>query len=53
MTGLFLCLLQYEGRRSAQLLGGTLTIDPTYTTGCRFVITLPENKQIGLKKVIS
>ena len=35
-------------RRSAQLLGGTLTIDPTYTTGCRFVITLPENKQIGL-----
>ena len=40
-------------RRSAQLLGGTLTIDPTYTTGCRFVITLPENKQIGLKKVIS
>ena len=28
MTGLFLCLLQYEGRRSAQLLGGTLTIDP-------------------------
>ena len=32
-------------RRSAQLLGGTLTIDPTYTTGCRFVITLPENKQ--------
>ena len=31
-------------RRSAQLLGGTLTIDPTYTTGCRFVITLPENK---------
>ena len=28
-------------RRSAQLLGGTLTIDPTYTTGCRFVITLP------------
>ena len=29
-------------RRSAQLLGGTLTIDPTYTTGCRFVITLPE-----------
>ena len=40
-------------RRSAQLLGGTLTIDPTYTTGCRFVITLPENKQIGFKKVIS
>ncbi len=40
-------------RRSAQLLGGTLTIDPTYTIGCRFVITLPENKQIGLKKVIS
>ena len=40
-------------RRSAQLLGGTLTIDPTYTTGCRFVITLPENKQIGVKKVIS
>ena len=40
-------------RRSAQLLGGTLTIDPTYTTGCRFVIALPENKQIGLKKVIS
>ena len=39
-------------RRSAQLLGGTLTIDPTYTTGCRFVITLPENKQIGFKKVI-
>ena len=35
-------------RRSAQLLGGTLTIDPTYTTGCRFVISLPENKQIGL-----
>ena len=32
-------------RRSAQLLGGTLTIDPTYTTGCRFVITLPENNQ--------
>ena len=28
-------------RRSAQLLGGTLTIDPTYTTGCRFVVTLP------------
>ena len=28
-------------RRSAQLLGGTLTIDPDYTTGCRFVITLP------------
>ena len=27
-------------RRSAQLLGGTLTIDPTYTTGCRFVVTL-------------
>ena len=40
-------------RRSAQLLGGTLTIDPTYTTGCRFVITLPEDKQIGFKKVIS
>ena len=40
-------------RRSAQLLGGTLTIDPTYTTGCRFVITQPENKQIGFKKVIS
>ena len=40
-------------RRSAQLLGGTLTIDPTYTTGCRFVITLPENKQIGFKKVLS
>ena len=40
-------------RRSAQLLGGTLTIDPTYTTGSRFVITLPENKQIGFKKVIS
>ena len=38
-------------RRSAQLLGGTLTIDPTYTTGCRFVITLPENKQIGFKKL--
>ena len=35
-------------RRSAQLLGGTLTIDPTYTTGCRFVISLPESKQIGL-----
>lgn len=28
-------------RRSAELLGGTLTIDPDYTTGCRFVITLP------------
>jgi signal transduction histidine kinase len=28
-------------RRSAQLLGGTLTIDPTYTSGCRFVVTLP------------
>jgi signal transduction histidine kinase len=27
-------------RRSAQLLGGTLTIDPTYTKGCRFVVTL-------------
>ena len=40
-------------RRSAQLLGGTLTIDPTYTKGCRFVITLPENKQIDFKKVIS
>jgi len=26
--------------RSAQLLGGTLTIDPTYTSGCRFVVTL-------------
>ena len=35
-------------RRSAQLLGGTLTIDPTYTTGCRFVITLPENKHSKL-----
>ena len=32
-------------RRSAQLLGGTLTIDPTYTTGCRFVITLPERNR--------
>lgn len=28
-------------RRSAQLLGGTLTIDPTYSTGCRFVVSLP------------
>ena len=28
-------------RRSAQLLGGTLTIDPTYTTGSRFVLALP------------
>lgn len=28
-------------RRSAELLGGTLTIDPTYTTGARFLITLP------------
>lgn len=27
-------------RRSAQLLGGTLTIDPTYTKGYRFVVTL-------------
>ena len=27
-------------RRSAQLLGGTLTIDPDYTAGCRFVVTL-------------
>lgn len=27
-------------RRSAQLLGGALTLDPTYTTGCRFVLTL-------------
>ena len=32
-------------RRSAQLLGGTLTIDPTYTTGCRFVISLPERNR--------
>jgi signal transduction histidine kinase len=40
-------------RRSAQLLGGALTIDPTYTTGCRFVTTLPDNKQIDFKKVIS
>lgn len=28
-------------RRSAQLLGGMLTIDPTYTTGSRFVLALP------------
>ncbi len=35
-------------RRSAELLGGTLTIDPTYTTGCRLVITLPENKHSKL-----
>ena len=28
-------------RRSAQLLGGTLTIDPAYTPGCRFVLTMP------------
>ncbi|WP_081832033.1 HAMP domain-containing sensor histidine kinase [Prevotella sp. P6B1] len=28
-------------RRSAQLLGGTLTIDPNYTAGARFVISLP------------
>lgn len=27
-------------RRSAELLGGTLTIDPTYTSGSRFVVTL-------------
>ena len=27
-------------RRSAELLGGTLTIDPTYTTGSRFVVTI-------------
>ena len=26
-------------RRSAELLGGTLTIDPDYTTGCRFART--------------
>ena len=30
-------------RRSAQMLGGTLTIDSTYTSGCRFVVTLPVN----------
>ena len=38
-------------RRSAQLLGGTLTIDPTYTTGCRFVITLPENSIFVLSHI--
>ena len=28
-------------RRTAELLDGTLTLDPTYTTGTRFVLTLP------------
>jgi hypothetical protein len=27
-------------RRSAELLGGTLTIDPAYTAGARFVLTV-------------
>ena len=28
-------------RRTAQLLGGSLTIDPAYTTGCRVVLLIP------------
>ena len=29
-------------RRTAELLGGTLTLDGTYTAGARFVLTLPQ-----------
>ena len=33
--GLFLC------RRVVELMGGTLTLDPQYTNGSRFVLELP------------
>lgn len=33
--GLFLC------RRVVQLMGGSLTLDPQYTGGCRFMLQLP------------
>ena len=33
--GLFLC------RRVIMLMGGTLTLDPGYTNGCRFVVSIP------------
>jgi signal transduction histidine kinase len=36
--GLFLC------RRVVQLMGGSLTLDTTYTGGCRFVLELPPSK---------
>ena len=29
-------------RRTAELLDGTLSLDSTYTTGARFVLTLPQ-----------
>jgi signal transduction histidine kinase len=29
-------------RKTAELLGGTLTLDPSYTKGARFVVVLPE-----------
>lgn len=36
-TGLGLSI----SRMIAEKMGGTLVVDPTYTTGCRFVLTLP------------
>ena len=33
--GLFLC------RRVIMLMGGTLTLDPGYTNGCRFIVSIP------------
>lgn len=38
--------------RSAQLLGGTFTLDTTYKAGARFILTLPQDEQTiaGLRK---
>ena len=33
-------------RRTAELLDGTLTLDGSYTTGARFVLTLPTGTEI-------